>query len=311
MSSFDLVGLLKEELTKGQRPPDGLLHASGDLVGPLRHSQLKLAGAPYTENSIASQIRLETGTMWHNRLHAMIVGTGVPFMQEVKVNPWLPEGWGGTADWMIWDFDYEAFILRDLKTIKAEGLRWVLNGAKEEHIWQVSAYWWALDEAGFPLRDHAEVMYMPMNDTMDDVLIEPVLVEVDILDKDLVWGVMEDRWAATQQYLWSIEAGPHDLLQNPGYYVTDALAPVMERDQKVNWNGKQDVWDVKLVPHWSALFCPFDDELCDCGSQGITKIGHFTLEGAYEARNGYEDIQPLARPSASEVAMRRQEPVQL
>src|SRR6266705_1570842 len=148
MSSLDLVELLKQELHRGQRPPDGLLHASGDLVGPLRHSQLKLAGAPYKETPLAQQIRLETGTMWHKRMHDAIVATGTPFMQEVTLNQWLPEGWGGTADWLLWDDDYPGYRLRDLKTIKPEGLRWVLNGAKEEHIWQASAYWHALDAAG-------------------------------------------------------------------------------------------------------------------------------------------------------------------
>jgi hypothetical protein len=45
--------------------------------------------------SVADEIVLMTGTLWHDWAHTALVATGLPFMQEVKLTPWLPEGWAG------------------------------------------------------------------------------------------------------------------------------------------------------------------------------------------------------------------------
>src|SRR5437764_9270415 len=42
-----------------------------------------------------------------------------------------PEGWGGTADWIIYHPQYEAFVLGDLKTTTGEGIEVVSRS--EEH----------------------------------------------------------------------------------------------------------------------------------------------------------------------------------
>ncbi len=300
------MDLIKKDLLRNTRPPDGLLHASGDLVGPLRHSQLRLAGAPMKPTPIAQQLRLETGTMWHDKLHDVIVQSGALFMQEVSVTPWLPEGWGGTADWVFHDDKAGGFVLADLKTIKPEGLRWIeRDGAKTEHMWQLSAYWHALVDAGFPMVEGFTILYLPMADTTDDTVIEPMLVECSPLSREVVHSVMEDRWALTEEYLSHINDGwtPQECRV---HYVNDYLAPIMEREQKTYWNSKQSVWDVKLVPHWSSMFCPFENDLCDCSEQGVTKIGHFALDGTYFARNGYEDVEPTIQPAEKDIRARRE-----
>jgi hypothetical protein len=66
-------------------------------------------------------------------------------MQEVKLDRrWLPDGWSGTADWIFWNADLGGFVLGDLKTIKGDGITWIeKDGAKREHLWQLSAYWHA------------------------------------------------------------------------------------------------------------------------------------------------------------------------
>jgi hypothetical protein len=248
--------------------------------------------------------------MWHKRMHDVIVATGTAFIQEVNVAPWLPAGWGGTADWLLWDDFQGWFNLKDLKTIKPEGLRWIKDGPKEEHLWQLSAYWHGLTDGGFKLGDVIEVMYLPMGDTNDDEIIEPIMVGASPLDRDLVWGVMEDRWAATQRYMIEIDSRrypSHDVIVgfSPHDYLNEFLAPPMEREQKVNWNGKQGVWDVKLVPHWSSMFCPFENELCDCSEAGVTKIGHYTLDGMYVPRSGYDSYFAHVRPDETEVRKRR------
>lgn len=309
MLPLDLVGVLKEELQRDQRQPDGLLHASSDLVGSLRHSQLKLAGAPMKPTPIAQQLRLATGTMWHNRMHSAIERTGIPFMQEVKLDRWLPEGWSGTADWLFYDDQAGGWVLGDMKTAKGEGMKWVeKDGAKTEHLWQLSAYWHALVEAGLPMVRGFAILYVPMNDTFDEEVIEPIVADCSPLSKDAVEGEMARRWHMCEVYLDSVEEHreyPMAPVLQRGDFLTDKLAAPMAREQKVVWNGKQGVFDVKLVPHWSTDFCPFETDLCDCSEQGVTKFGHYTLEGDYVPRKDYESIEPLVAPSASDYRKKR------
>lgn len=258
-----------------------------------------------------SDTRLMTGTMWHRFLGDMLVGSGTAYMQEVNVTLGLPEGWSGTADAVFWDPECRGFVLGDFKTIKGEGMKWVLkDGAKEEHIWQLSAYWHALYNMGLPLVQGFAVWYLPQNDTTErDELIEPVLMECEPLPRDLLWGVMEDRWQAWLAYEQSLPAiYQADIAQE--LYLTDKLAPEMGRVQKLYWNGKQSVFDVKLAPHWSSQFCPYPTELCACSEQGTNKIGHYALEDGdwkYVARKGYEEELPLVEPTEAEKRKRAKE----
>lgn len=314
MLPINITGLLHGSLRESRRTPDGLLHASGDLQGSLRHAQLRLAGAPTIDSELVSDIRLMTGTMWHRWVGEQLVNRGVPVMQEVRVTPWMPEGWSGTADWIFWDADRRGFVLGDLKTIKGEGIKWVnRDGVKVEHLWQLSAYWHALLEAGLPLVEGFAVLYWPMNAVPSEgEIIEPTVQECDPLPRDLVYGVMEDRWTATTAYLDSLPASPADLAYNGVFdvvetFVTDALAPGTPREQKVFWAAKQGVFDVKFVPHWSTAYCPYSSELCDCREQGVTKIGHYTLDGEYVARKDYEAYEPAVAPSAKDLSKRKAE----
>ena len=320
MIPVNLADVIHDALKESRRKPDGLLHASSDLMGSLRHAQLAIAGAPKVESEITSDVRLMTGTMWHNFVHEALVKKGVPFMQEVKLAPYLPEGWSGTADWVFWSDEYKAFVLGDLKTIKGEGLRWIeKGGAKDEHLWQLSAYWYALEKMGIPLVKGFGILYLPMNDTTDkDELIEPTVMECDPIPWDALNDRMSSRWELTHRYITSLgdsseerwaEIAPLQTPDNPRpypFWITEALAPEMEREQKLDWNGKQNVWDLKLTPHWSTAYCPYPSELCACSEQSINKIGHYTLAGEYAPREGYETIAPLTFPAASEVEKRRE-----
>lgn len=300
---MNLTDLLRQRLAESRRPPDSKLHPSGDLLGSLRHAQLRLAGAPTIESQIVSDIRLMTGTMWHRFIGEMLVNAGVHVLQEINVSEGLPEGWSGTADGLYWDATMRGFLLRDYKTIKGEGMRWVLkDGAKEEHIWQLSSYWHALYNMGYPLVNEFEVWYLPQNDTTErDELIAPVSMACTPLPRDLVWGVMEDRWAACQEYLAALTPPQWETYED---LLNDKLAPEMSRVQKVFWDTKQSVFNVKLVPHWSAQFCPYPVELCGCSEQGTTKIGHYTPEREYVPRKGYEDELPLVEPTEADYRKR-------
>lgn len=298
---LDLSATIHTALGKSKRVPDGLLHCSSDLTGSLRHTMLKAAGAPTIENDIVSDIILETGTLWHKRIAQLLVDSGSAFMQEVNLTPWLPTGWAGTADWLFWNPEYEAFVLGDLKTVAGEGLQFIeRDGIKTEHHHQLSAYWYACVEAGLPMVEHMVVMYFPKN-RAKNYDTRPIEVEAKPLDGEYMRELMAYRWEYIQDYLDSIDylADAETAIDEPDWYKTDLLSPVQARELKLIWN--KDKYEVKLVPHWSAQFCPFPDELCDCNTQGENKIGEYELsiampsgisEVVYRSRRGYEDIIP-------------------
>lgn len=302
MIPFNIVDVLKDTLESYRRPPDGKLHCSSDIVGSLRHAQLSVAGAPKIASEVVGDVRMMTGTLWHEFFADAFVKKGIHFQQEIILDPGLPTGWSGRADWLFWSREYEAFVLGDLKTTKGEAMRWRLEeGASEAHLYQLSAYFHALVDMGYPMVNEANILYLPMNDTADkDELVEPVVMEFEPFPRNLVWDIMEDRWEATVAYL-ETEADDDDYLTG--------LAPEQERVEKVYWN--KDKWEVKLVPHWSTKFCPYPNELCACSEQGTTKIGEYILHDnattTYRPRKGYEDITPGVMPRIQDVSAKLKE----
>lgn len=314
MFPTDLPTLFLQEIQKTKRKNDGLLHASTDLAGSLRHTQLRLADAPTNEREIAGEIRLMHGTLWHEWFHDALEKNGIPFFHELKLDKFMPEGWSGTADWVFYHPQYRAFVLGDLKTARGEAMYWVeRNGAKIEHVWQLSAYYYALLSMGLPMVKGFAIMYWPMNDVSGKEIVLPSVQECDPLPKDVVLKEMETRWKKSQNYIESMG----DYSGKPNF-LTSALEPPMSREQKLFWNKATKVFDLKLMPHWSARFCPYPDELCDCSEQGTTKIGHYKFHlgdglpdypdsWVYEARKGYEDVAPTDAPSKVEQNKRMKE----
>lgn len=286
-----------------------MLHPSGDLLGSLRHSQLRLAGAPTLPTDTPGDIRLMTGTMWHRYMGDLLVKNGVLFMQEIDVTPGLPKGWSGTADWLFWDKRKKAFVLGDLKTIKGEGLKWIeTGGAKDEHIWQLSAYFWALKEMGLPMVDGFGVLYLPMNPDLSSVTpLEPVEQLVKPIARDLIWPEMEFRRRECDSYLADYNSWPNsDIHGQLGAYLVPSLAPERDREQKLVWNKSMGVLDLKLVPHWSTRYCPFGPPLCGCSLQRPEKVGHFDLQGNFVGRRGY-GVNPEVFPTEADLQRRRKE----
>jgi hypothetical protein len=289
---FDITEILHTERQKERRPNDFLLHASSHLEGSLRHAQLDVAGAPKLEESLTRDMPLWIGTLLHEEIHRMLRKVGVPYMAEVNMNPWLPRGWGGTADAFIWNPQLKAFVLTDFKSSKGAGMKWIeRDGAKVEHVKQTSAYWHAARKMGLPLAKKVGVYYLPK-----DGDAEPLLVDFDPLPVKELAKTMRDRHGSVSDYVSSLpKPNPRPLYTEE--YVTDALAPVQERQQRIYYDKTTDTWDVKLVPHWSTAYCPFPDELCDCRTQGTTKIGTYDFDGTYWPRKGYEQIEPTVTPS--------------
>lgn len=293
---IDLGEVLHEELLRQRRAPDNLLHASSHLSAPLRHVQLELAGAPQLPRPVVDEIVLMTGTMWHDWLEGVLRRLGLPFMAEVNLNPWMPKGWGGTADIVMWHPDFQAFVLVDVKTTKGESMRWKLErGVTEEHQLQTSLYWHALRKMGLRMARRIGVFYLPKNDTRSkSETVEPAMLEFDPLPVKKIQSETARRRKRVDEYLKSLPSGEQwlDLEE----YLTDKLEPVQPRVQKVYYDRAADTHVLKLVPHWSAQFCPFPEELCDCRTHGTTTLGLFDEMGDYHPRSGYEEYEPEVFP---------------
>lgn len=282
MLDFDPVSVLHERLLSNRRPPDGLLHPSGDLIGSLRHSQLRAAGAPMIESDVVNDFRLALGTMAHAWLEEKF--RSAPVMNEVKLDRWMPEGWTGTADALFWNAELRAFTLVDYKTCKPTAIPYIhKDGIKDSHLWQASCYWHAARQMGIPLVHGFGIFYLPIEQLRaSDGFVQPTFAEATPLPWESVQPVMVQRWAETQRYLRSLpqvtnyEGKP---LATYDHWLTAELAPVQDRVLKT-YIGKLKsgpVLDVKLVPHWSTDYCPFPNELCNCREQGSNKLGHFDL----------------------------------
>lgn len=297
---FDLGEVIHTELLRDNRPQDYLMHASSHIEGSLRHAQLDVADAPKRVRPVIDQIVLMTGTLWHEWLADAMKKLGMPVMSEVNMTPWLPKGWAGTADAFIWNPELKAFVLVDFKTTKGAGLRYrKFGGASESHIAQTSAYWHAARAMGIPLAKRIAVLYLPKDDAGGkDELIEPLLVDFDPLPKKALWAEMEKRWGNVSSYVTSLggEPGHPVSVKSLGGYITDELAPVQDRVQRVYFDKLTETYDLKLQPHPLAAYCQFPDDLCDCGSRPTNKIGMFDTDGEYLPRKGYENIEPTTFP---------------
>lgn len=303
---FDLTEIIAAELAEGRRENDHLLHASSHLIGSLRHAQLDVVGAPRVESQFVSDVRMETGTMWHRKIQKALVGAGIPFMQEVNLTPWMPKGWGGTADLLVWvpgggKEGRGGFVIRDIKTTKGEAIKFRMNeGASDEHVWQISSYYHACVRMGLPMIRECGIYYLPMNDVpRADFTIMPIEVIFEPLEWPIVRQQMELRNKRTEEYIESLPFQPGEgpvFEGNLNLYLTSALEPVQERTLKAYYSRRDGKWELKLAPHWSAMFCPFPNELCDCSTQGFTKVGEWSSTGTYLSRSGFEDVKPIPYP---------------
>jgi hypothetical protein len=225
-------------------------------------------------------------------MHAMMRASGVPFMEEVDMTPWLPEGWAGTLDWLLFDPGKEAWVLGDIKTVAGSAIEWrKQDGMSEQHWLQLSAYFHAARRMGLRLVNQLNVIYMPYDNTGDDA--EPYISTDTPASEEEMVALMNDIRERCQEFVNNA-------------YDPDLLAPQLEREQKVFWDGKRNMFTLKLVPHWLTKFCDFGSE-CGCSEQGETKIGEFSWEEGellYTPRKGFDDIEPTTFPRDRDVRRR-------
>ena len=312
---FDPVEVISTMLEDDRRPPDGLLHPSMHLVGSLRHAQLDIAGAPKIPNPLVAQMRLMSGNFWHRAIHDELRRRGIPYIAEADITPWIPEGWAGKPDALVVRpmGRRATYALLDVKTQKGEGMRFLAEGgAKDEHIWQTSMYWHGARRMGLPMGPEIVVLYLPFNEVRGRT-VEPLLIPFEPIPWRQLDAEARRRRKAVHAYEDSLpflsvgrairagvalddEQATMLHVVEPDKWLTPALAPEQERVQKLRYDRVNDMWELLLVPHWSAAYCEFPDELCGCRNQGQTKLGTFDRDGTYYERTGYEHIRPEIEP---------------
>ena len=298
---FDLTDIIFTELQRNRRPPDGMLHASSHITGALRHASWTRRTPPSWRGNSIREMPVFIGNLIHEWLHNTLRGQGLPYMAEVNVTPWLPPGWGGTADAVIWNYELGGFVLVDFKSQKGEGMYYIeRDGPKKEHVAQVSAYYHALREMGLKMIPQVAVFYLPKNEPRGNNIVVPVLAEFEPVDQAELWSGMMDRRELVDTYLDSLpEKNPH---LAPEDFVTEQLAPIPEREQRLYANKGAGTWDLKLVKPWYTAYCQYESALCGCHDQSDNKIGEFDVDGrTYYPRKGYEDIAPTVFPDAAQV----------
>ena len=228
------------------------------------------------ESDVVNDFRLALGTMAHSWLEQKF--RSAPVMNEVDVTPWMPEGWTGRLDALYWNSKRRAFALVDYKTCKPTAIPFILrDGEKDTYHWQASCYWHAARLAGFPLIEGYGILHMPIEQLKaSDGFVQPLFVEGTPLPWEIIEPVMLSRWARTREYLDSIQGVAWSQGAFEGL-LTAELEPVQGRvvGTYLNTKLKRPVIDVSIKPHWSAQFCPYPNELCDCSEQGVNKIGWF------------------------------------
>lgn len=222
-------------------------------------------------------------------------------MAEVNMTPWLPEGWGGTADGFFWNPELKAFVLLDFKTQKGSGIKYIESGgAKEAHIKQTSAYWYAAKKMGLPLVKKIGVLYVPKDEAKD--VEGPVLVDFDPLPVADLKREMKYRHGRVSEYVDSLGKHRHGAFtfDNMGLLVTDVLEPPPEREQRLYLDRATGAYELKLIAPWYSAYCPFPAELCSCHEivGKTTKIGYYDLDGTYYSRPGFEEIEPVVAPKS-------------
>lgn len=307
---FDLTQLIHDSMKRGDRPGPKRLYLSSHLVSSLRHVQLEFAGAPMKGETFMSLLTMQTGTLWHEYIAEQLRRKRLPVMQEVSISPYLPEGWGGTVDLVVFNEDTQRWHVVDIKTTTGEAIESLqAGGPKDAHVWQVSAYHMALSEMGFDLDPDVSLYYLPKNNVPRKE-VEPFLKTFRPIDGGTVAYHMGERKSLIDAYLEEVKRLYGTLNQSypsTEMLINELLAPPQERIQKLFRDRKTGTAELKLVPHPSTRYCPFDVELCDCSTQGQTKIGEYDQLGIYIPRRGFEHVEPEFNSEG--VRMRQEEEV--
>jgi len=122
---------------------------------------------------------------------------------------------------------------------------------------------------------------------------EPLLIDFDPLPVRALNVRMTERKTNIDKYVGGLpKPNPRPLLVEE--FLTDTLAPEQEMEQRSYFDKSSGDMVLKLIPHWTSAYCPYDPPLCTCSEKRSTTIGRWRNESpdSYEPREGFEGIKP-------------------
>ncbi len=241
---------------KGLPRDTGFLHCSTHLSDIDLHNVMDFYKFDRVEDTYGDYVRVTTGTLWHEYLGNVLSNRGD---LEIDVTNGLPSGWSGTADLI-----YDGYLI-DIKTTTKEKMNWLSHPKStplDKYIWQVSAYYHALENMGHWLKG-AYILYIPIDGG------EFLLKEVEVLPKQMVWDMMADKKHAVDTY-----AENGILPDHPGY------------SYKLTTVKSRKIHELYQIPPVYASWCKFKD--CPC--QGMEKkiVASLTFKDVYDGDAVYE-----------------------
>jgi hypothetical protein len=241
---------------------DGKLHFSSHLQHA-RHAVLAHEiGYPETRKEWGSVAQLVSGTAMHEELHRIMGAALAPeYHSEITVPPININGieWTGTAD-AVTVLDGQRWLI-DYKNTSSMTFDYLNGKPKDDHILQVSAYYYFLPEELIQPGTKCGVLYIPSSANFSRKWADPTFLEFEPVPYDDVVGVMQTTGDAIHQY------------RKDG---TLPAAPTGEWSWKMN--KRKNVQELLYKPHWASRYCPWSslfDDPCECSTEGIVFGGTY------------------------------------
>lgn len=256
-----VVDALKSHVSEPRN--DGCLHFSSDLCNP-RHTAISVKHPrPHVPKAWGNTLPLLQGTAVHEEIHRILAG-GEDWIYESEIAVEyeyadLQHRWVGTADAYLTtpyddSGDRDTWLL-DYKTISGASLSF-LDGVKEEHLYQVSAYY----NFGTQPIDYVGVLYLPTSPDYRRHWSEPVFHEVRPLSKE---GVIRRMLYVEEEI--------------DKYVTRDIVPDSLPGEYKWKNNKKERCWELSYYPHYTSQYCPWstlgDDDPCGCSNQKVKYVG--------------------------------------
>lgn len=258
--SFSFEKLIKDGIQANNREPDYKLHPSTHLSIPLRRLELESIGYPKQKGKYDSSHRLLTGTLWHEWLEKLLTESGATVSLELNVTSWLPTGWAGRLDCLLWDKARGKHDLYDFKT--TGDVTYVRREPKWEHVQQANLY---MDAVASQIADCDKVYIVYIGMNTDDVVVHECTLPrgqmaaraIDLYDKVKAYrlrcgiGTFIDK-----PLLPTVEPDLFDIYLSPG----------LGKQERWVWNKFRKGWGAYYGPAPECKFCPYPSEVC-CASK--------------------------------------------
>ena len=272
------------------------LHVSSDLQGCVKKACLEMSEISNDiDRDQYQDIRMKIGTGMHNFI-GRYLRENYDVQVEKEVTEGLPEGWMGTADYVITEESSGEVAVYDLKVVSSS-LKYFSDMNNEfaqtsssssklplkEHIWQVSSYVYALRKMGINAT-RGFICYLFIDNYYhygQKFNYNPAEYEVDLVPVDELSKKFKEVTAEVE--LWK---------------QTSQLPPDLEPEQKLkakpSWKKPERII-VEQRMNWKCKGCPFYPRNCQPNPfEGV--VGEFRYDPTDNTYYYLDKCEGAAKP---------------